>query len=107
MILMLYRAIFVEIHAFFPGILRFEFETLFMRHPYMVIESYGISVTLVVSNGVWQVDVVALSGAQKRGHHPEAPTCRPLLETNLLRNWRQCGLLALVICPVLSPIPNH
>ena len=29
----LYRATFVEVHALFPEILRFEFATLFMKHP--------------------------------------------------------------------------
>ena len=33
MTLMLYRAIFVEIHELFPEILRFESVTLFMKHP--------------------------------------------------------------------------
>ena len=33
MTLRLYRAIFVELRALFPEILRFEFVTLFMRHP--------------------------------------------------------------------------
>ena len=33
MTLRLYHAIFVEIHELFPEILRFEFVTLFMKHP--------------------------------------------------------------------------
>ena len=33
MTLKLYRAIFVEMHALFPEILRLEFVALFMRHP--------------------------------------------------------------------------
>ena len=33
MTLMLYRVIFVEIHALFPEILRFKFVTVIMNHP--------------------------------------------------------------------------
>ena len=48
MTLRLYRVIFVEIHALFPAILRFELVTLFMKHP---AQKEGLMV--VQNKGVW------------------------------------------------------
>ena len=40
MTLRLYRVFFVEIRSLYPEILRFEFVTLFMKHPVLLIEAH-------------------------------------------------------------------
>ena len=47
MALRLYRAFFVEIYALFPNILRFEFATLFMKHPVRQLEMPKIALQKV------------------------------------------------------------
>ena len=70
MTLRLYRAIFVEIHALFPEILRFEFVTLFMKHPVKPLsvkfDNEQVSSTNIEKRKCWLT-------------HSRVHCCKPLL----------------------------